>query len=60
MNTNEVYKINQYKKRQNTLKLDNNKKIKNHANESKKEDNSSFSFANSIKYLTNFDESSFD
>ena len=60
MNTNESYKINQYKKRLNTLKLGNNLKVKNHANESKKEESSSISFVNSIKYLTNFDESSFD
>ena len=60
MNTNETYKLNQYKKRLNTLKLGNSLKSKHHANESKKEENSSISFANSIRYLTNFDESSFD
>ena len=57
MNTNESYKLNQYKKR---LKLSNNLKVKNHTNESKKEENYSISFTNSIRYLTNFDESSFD
>ena len=60
MNTNESYKLNQFKKRLSTLKLGNNLKVKNHANESKKEDNYSFSFTNSIRYLTNFDESSYD
>ena len=57
MNTNESYKLNQFKKR---LKLSNNLKVKNHTNESKKEENYSISFTNSIRYLTNFDESSFD
>ena len=57
MNTNESYKLNHFKKR---LKLSNNLKVKNHTNESKKEENYSISFTNSIRYLTNFDESSFD
>ena len=60
MNTNESYKLNQYKKRLSTLKLGNNLKVKNHGNESKKEENYSISFTNSIRYLTNFDESSYD
>ena len=57
MNTSESNKIKQFKKRLNPLNLGNTAKT---TNESKKEENSFGSYLNSVRYLTNFDESSFD
>ena len=57
MNTIEAFKLKQFKKRLNPLILGNNAKTNN---ESKKEETSFASYLNSVRYLTNFDESSFD
>jgi hypothetical protein len=57
MNTSESIKLKQFKKRLNPLKLGNTTKT---YNESKKEETSFASYLNSVRYLTNFDESSLD
>jgi hypothetical protein len=57
MNTIESNKLQQFKKRLNPLKLGNTAKT---YNESKKEETSFASYLNSVRFLTNFDESSLD
>lgn len=57
MNTSESNKLKQFKKRLNPLNLGNTAKT---TNESKKEETSFGSYLNSVRYLTNFDESYMD
>ena len=57
MNTSESNKLKQFKKRLNPLNLGNTAKT---TNESKKEETSFGSYLNSVRYLTNFDESLMD
>lgn len=57
MNISGANKLKQIKKRLNPLSLGNTAKTNN---ESKKEETSFASYLNSVRYLTNFDESSFD
>lgn len=57
MNTSEANKLKKFKQRLNPLNLGN---IAKTTNESKKEETSFGSYLNSVRYFTNFDESSFD